>query len=133
MKTTQRKPFAKHVARIVCTTELTKRGIQFDPEEQLLADKTIEWIGDNIRRLPDILQPWHNVDNQSIFYSKDAYRQLEQWKASIRAQPSDMWWWDVFKLMALTAYQSHIWLDSQTPKGVPDYESLIKALAAFKI
>jgi hypothetical protein len=67
MKSPSHKAFAKHIARFVCTSELTLRGIHFNPEEQLLADKTIEWIGNNIRRLPDILQPWHNVDHQSIF------------------------------------------------------------------
>jgi len=57
MKTPQQKPFAKHVARLVFTTELTRRGIHFDPKEQLLADKTLERLGATNLRLPAIPHP----------------------------------------------------------------------------
>jgi hypothetical protein len=57
MKPPSHKAFAKHVARLVCTTELTRRGIQFDSEEQLLADKTIIRPGNNPPKLPAIPRP----------------------------------------------------------------------------
>jgi hypothetical protein len=43
-----------------------------------------------------------------------------------------MWWCDVFKLMALSAYQGRIWLDGRTPKGVQDYQWMMRALEAFE-
>ena len=43
-----------------------------------------------------------------------------------------MWWWDEFKLMALSAYQGRIWLDDKPPKGSLDYQWMMRAIEAFK-
>jgi hypothetical protein len=34
--------------------------------------------------------------------------------------------------MALSAYQSHLWLDDKAPKGELDYQWMMRALEAIK-
>jgi hypothetical protein len=116
MRPSEHRAFAKFTARIEYVNEMTRRGIQRDLPTELMANYAIDWLGNNVGILPDWLEPGYNIHHRSI----------------CRARSSQNWWWDVLKLMALSAYQSHIWLDSKTPMGVPDYQPILQALGILK-
>lgn len=132
MKTSEHIAFARYIASQIYFEEMNRRGISRTPFADTCAQVAIDWIGRNIGTLPDYLEPGFNTNHRKIFHSKDVFRLLEKWKANIRAQPTINFQWDIFRLMACSAYQSHIWLDSGTPMGVPDYQWVWKLLEAFE-
>jgi len=124
--------FAKFVAQWTYYQEMERLGMQRDSMKDLLATIASEWIGKNIGVLPDMLEPGTDQYHRGIFHSKDVLNKIDKWKEDIRSRPSKNWQVDVFLLMALSAYQSHIILDSTTPMSVPDYQWVWKLLEAFK-
>ncbi len=124
--------FAKFVAMQTYIQEMERLGIQRNSLRDLCAQITAEWIGNNIGTLPDKLEPAVNQNHRKLFHSKDAFNKIEEWKEQLRSRYSNNWQADVFLLMALSAYQSHILLDSTTPVGVPDYGWVWRLLESFK-
>ena len=124
--------FAKYVAEQTYIQEMERFGIQRDPFKDLIAKKTSTWIGKNIGTLPDKLEPAVNQYHRGLLHSKDAFWKIEEWKTKLRENNSESWQINIGLIMALTAYQSHIALDSTTPMGVPDYQWVWDMLKAFK-
>jgi len=132
MKTAEHIAFAKFVANQVYINEMNRRGIQRTVWTELGAQYASSWISEHIGTLPDYLEPGRNIYHRKIFHSKDAYRLIEQWKTEIKSKPSANYQADIFLLMACTAYQSHIVLDSVTPMTVPDYQWIWRLLESFE-
>jgi hypothetical protein len=124
--------FAKFAAWLTYIQETERLDIQRDRSTDFLADKACNWIGKHIGTLPDSLEPGIEKHHRKIFHSEDAFRKIEEWKEQIRSRSSKNWYADVFLLMALSAYQSHIVLDSTTPMGAPDYKWVWDFLELFK-
>ena len=130
MKRTDHAAVGRFVAEYECRSELARIGKPWNPLYLLVAN----WVGDHVATLPDDLEPSIDAAHRKIFHSKDAFRKIEEWKKSIREKNSaanENWWVNVFLLMCLSAYQSHIYLDSTTPMGVLDYQWVIALLKAF--
>lgn len=124
--------FAQYVALQKYYEETKSLGIQTNWWQDLAAIMAADWIGKHIGTLPDWLEPGINQYHRKIFHSKDVNNEIEKWKQSIRSNPSKYWWWDVFRLMALSAYQSHLFLDSTTPMGIPEYGWVSRLIQSFK-
>ena len=130
MKRTDHAAFGRYVAEVACRSELERISKPWNP----LYIVVVNWVGDHVATLPDDLEPAIDPDHRKIFHSKDAYRKIETWKSTIRERNSGSnpsWWADVFLLMALSAYQSHIFLDSKTKTAVPDYAWVFALLRSF--
>lgn len=132
MRKAEHVKFAKFVAKNVYNQETERLGIGKEPFRDLCAEISIDWIGNNIGMLPDLIEPAVNQYHRRLFHSKDVYRKIDEVKAQIQSNPSKNWQSDIFLLMALSAYQSHIFLDSKTPMGAPDYQWVGALLKAFK-
>jgi hypothetical protein len=132
MRRSEHIEFAQYVAIQIYYEETRRIGIQTKEWQDIVAMMAAEWIGENIGTLPDWLEPGINQYHRKIFHSKDVYNEIEKWKQKIRSNPSNEWWWSVSFIMALSAYQSHILLDSTTPMGVPEYGWIRRLLESFK-
>lgn len=130
MKKTDHAAFGRYVAEWECRQELGRIGRPWSQFYMVV----VNWVGDHVATLPDDLEPAIGPNHRKIFHSKDAFRQIEIWKKDIRNKNShdnQNWWVNVFLLMCLSAYQSHLFLDSTTPKGIPDYSWVISLLKEF--
>lgn len=130
MKRADHAAFGRFVAEREGRRELERIGRPWNPFYIVVAN----WVGDHVATLPDDLEPAISPDHRKIFHSKDAFSKIEQWKGRIRernSSESPNWWVNTFLIMALSAYQSHIFLDSTTKMGVPDYGWVIKMFRAF--
>jgi hypothetical protein len=133
MRPSEHIAFARFVAMQAYIEEVNRRRLPQDLSSTLLAIGASKLIGDNIGTLPDYLEPGLNIYHRKIFHSKDAFRLIEQWKNELRSRPSNNNpMIEIGLIMALSAYQSHILLDSQTPMGVPDYSWVLQLLNSFK-
>ena len=131
MKRSEHIKCAEYVAEQTYYQEMRRFGIQRTPISDFLASKAIKWIGENVGTLPDKLEPALGKYHRGIFHSVDTYKIIETVKSKIRSQDEDGWWWKIFLLMCLTAYQSHIMLDSTTPTGIPNYADSIKLIRSI--
>ena len=130
MKRTDHTAFGRFIAEWECRQELQRIGRPWDP----LYIIVVNWVGDHVATLPDDLEPGIDAYHRKIFHNKDAFRKIEDWKKSIRDKDSysnQNWWLNIFLLMCLSAYQSHIYLDSTTTMRVPDYQWIVHHLKAF--
>jgi len=132
MKRSEHIKFAKFVAQYTYYQEMERLGIQRDSMKDLLASILSDWIGKHIGTLPDWIEPGADQYHRGIFHSKDTFNKIEKWKEEIRSRYSKNWQLDIFLLMALSAYQSHIVLDSTTKMGAPDYKWVWDFLELFK-
>lgn len=128
MRTSQHIDIAKTVATSVYVNEMNRMGLKRTTFADACAIIAIELIGKYIGVLPDILEPAGGIYHRGIFHSKDAFWFIEKLKNQIRLRPSNNTQIDIITLMALSAYQSHILLDSVTPIGVPDYQRILQFL-----
>jgi hypothetical protein len=130
MKRSDHRAFGRFVAEIECKNELNRIGKPWNPVYIVV----VNWVGGHVAALPDDLEPGIDANHRKIFHSRDAYMKIEDWKKSIREKNSASnpnWWVNVFLLMCLSAYQSHIYLDSTTTMGVPDYQWVIALFRTF--
>jgi hypothetical protein len=111
---------------------MKRRGFKQTQLSDLVANLAGDLIAKNLAVLPDLLEPPNGPDHRNIFHSKDVYFKIEEWKSKIIENPSKDWQADIGLLMALSAYQSHIVLDSKTSKGVPDHRWIWKLLKAYQ-
>jgi membrane-bound metal-dependent hydrolase YbcI (DUF457 family) len=114
--------FGSFVAIEVYKDELDRRGLQPTVGGRLIANATSTWIGNNVAALPDRIEPALSPHHRGIWHSVDAFKLIDGAKQHIRDNPGNDWRIDVFLIMCLAAYQSHILLDSQTPMGVQDHQ-----------
>lgn len=131
MRGVDHKRFGRYVAMQTYKSEMKRRGLQRTELSDAIARAYSDWIGGNIAVLPDILEPANGPNHRRLFHSSDAYHKIEEWKRDIMGKQSGDWQIDVGLVMALSAYQSHIVLDSKTTKGVPDYGWVWTLLKVF--
>jgi membrane-bound metal-dependent hydrolase YbcI (DUF457 family) len=124
--------FGSFVAIEVYKEEVARLGIQPTVAGRLIATATSIWTGNNIATLPDKIEPALSPHHRGIWHSVDAFKLIETAKQNIRDNPGDDWRIDVFLIMCLSAYQSHILLDSQTPMGVQDHQWVWDLLEIYK-
>jgi len=122
----------KFVALEVYKEEMEHRGLQRTAFGDLVALGTSNVLGTKVASLPDTLEPALSPQHRAVFHSMDVAKALEAVKEDIRNNPGENWQFDVGLIMAISAYQSHIILDSQTPMGVPDYQWLRDLLELFE-
>jgi len=128
----QHAKFGSFVATEVFREEIERRGIQPTPVERLIANAASAWIGNNIATLPDNIEPALSPNHRGIWHSVDAFKLIEGAKQHIRDNPGPDWKVDVVLIMSMSAYQSHIVLDSTTPMGVQDHQWVWDLLESFE-
>lgn len=112
--------YARSIALRTYEQEMHRRGIPRTIGSDFIAAIASKWIGEKIGCLPDAIEPPTNQFHRGIFHSVDAACLAETLKTKIKNTPSQDPSWDIFQIMCLSAYQSHIELDSKTPHGVID-------------
>ena len=123
--------FGKYVAKQTYIQEMQRKNLERTLLADAAAELAVNWIGNNISVLPDRLEPAVDQYHRGLFHSADLFRKIEEVKQKIRENPPKDWQVEILLIMTLSAYQSHIALDSTTPMGVPDYDWLWRLLESF--